>query len=167
MPPKLLLEPSLRVCKFIFSFLEIQNGDLACSFWTLPPAAILARSDLWNLEQIPGWVRITQTVVAWKGILRQVKSYLSAANVETPFDAWCADIGVAGGNKVAERQALIQLTGENEDSSIAAIKVFASFELLVTEYHEEKMRLGKLLSDVNKNYLNQRRVFEGSQNKII
>ena len=29
------------------------------------------------------------------------------------------------------------------------------------------MRLGKLLSDVNKKYLIQRRVFEGSQNKII
>ena len=38
---------------------------------------------------------------------------------------------------------------------------------MVTEYLEEKMRLGKLLSDVNKNYLVQRRVFEGSQNKII
>ena len=135
--------------------------------WTLPPADILARSDLWNLEQIPGWVRITQSVCAWKGILRQVKSYLSQANVETPFDAWCADIGEGGGNKVAERQALINLTGENEDSSIAAVKAFAGFELMVTEYLEEKMRLGKLLSDVNKNYLIQRRVFEGSQNKII
>jgi hypothetical protein len=72
-------------------------------------------------------------VCAWKGILRQVKSYLSQANVDTPFDTWCADIGVGGGNKVAERQALIQLTGENEDSSIAAIKVFAGFELMVTE----------------------------------
>jgi hypothetical protein len=167
MPPKLLLEPSLRVCKFIFSFLEIQNGDLACSFCTLPPAAILARSDLWNLEQIPGWVRITQSVVAWKGILRQVKSNLSQANVKTPFDAWCADIGVAGGNKVTERQALIQLTGENEDSSIAAIKIFASFELMVTEYHEEKMRLGKLLSDVNKNYLNQSRSNQSRSNQRI
>ena len=38
---------------------------------------------------------------------------------------------------------------------------------MVTEYLEEKMRLGKLLSDVNKNYLIQRRVFEVSQNKII
>ena len=69
---------------------------------TLPPAEILARSDLWNLEQIPGWFRITQSVCAWKGILRQVKSYLSQANVETPFDAWCADIGEGGGNKLAE-----------------------------------------------------------------
>ena len=104
-----------------------------CRFWTLPNADILARSDLWNLEKIPGWVRITQSVCAWKGILRQVKSYLSQANVGTPFDAWCANIGVDGGNKVAERQALIQLTGDNEDSSIAAIKVFAGFELMVTE----------------------------------
>ena len=40
----------------------------------------------------------------------------------TPFDAWCAYIGEGGGNKVAERQALIELTGENEDSSIAAVK---------------------------------------------
>ena len=101
MAPKLLLEPSLRVCKFLFSFLELQNGDLVCRFWTLPPAEILARSDQWTLEEIPGWVRITQSVWAWKGILRQVKSYLSQANVETPFDAWCADIGEGGGNKVA------------------------------------------------------------------
>ena len=106
MAPKLLLEPSLRVCKYIFSFLEMQNGDLVCRFWTLPFVDILARSDL---------------------------CYLSQANVETPFDAWCADIGVGGGNKVAERKNLIQLTGENEDSSIAAIKVFAGFELMVTE----------------------------------
>ena len=58
--------------------------------------------------------------------------------METPFDAWCADIGVGGGNRVAERQALIKLTGKNEDSLIAAIKAIAGFALMVTEYLEEK-----------------------------
>jgi hypothetical protein len=82
-------------------------------------------------------------VIAWKGILRQIKSYLSAGNVETPFDLWCADVGENGGNKVAEREALINLFGEEDASSVAGLKLLASNELLVVEYLEEKIRLGK------------------------
>ena len=103
MSRKLNIRDSRQVCKFFFSFLEIKNAQLVCRFWTLPAGEIGARSDLWGLQEIPGWMRITQTVMAWKGILRQIKSYLSAGNVETPFNLWCADVGDDGGNKVAER----------------------------------------------------------------
>ena len=167
MSRKLNICDSLQVCKFFFSFLEIENGQLVCRFWTLPAIEIGARSDLWGLQDIPGWVRITQTVMAWKGILRQIRSYLSAGNVETPFDLWCADVGENGGNKVAEREALINLFGEEDASSVAGLKLLASNELLVVEYLEEKTRLGKLLDQVHKNYLVQRREFQGAQNKII
>ena len=73
-------------------------------------------------------------MAAGKRILRQVKSYLSPANVETPLDAWCAIVEEGGGNKVTERQGLIDLTGEVDDSSVAASKAFANQELMVIEY---------------------------------
>ena len=38
------------------------------------------------------------------------------------------------GNKVTERQGLIDLTGEVDDSSVAASKAFANQELMVIEY---------------------------------
>ena len=68
-------------------------------------------------------MRITQTVMAGKGSLRQIKSYLSAGNVETPFDLWCADVGDDGRNKVAEREALINPFGEEDASSVAGLKL--------------------------------------------
>ena len=57
--------------------------------------------------------------------------------------------------------------GEEDASSVAGLKLLASNELVVVEYLEEKTRLGKLLDQVHKNYLVQRREFQGAQNKII
>jgi hypothetical protein len=58
---------------------------------------------------------------------------------------------------VEERRLLIEVAIDPDDSSVASLKNLASNLLAVAEYTEEKMRSGKALFEVNKNYMQKKK----------
>ena len=116
----------------------------------------------------------TRSLGSLKILLKAVASYLSRGNFEVLLDQWLTMPVVPanpqddiGGGLVNERNTLINLTPNCENSSVTAM-ILRSKEILQTlEYTEQKFLLGETFTNKFNTYNEKRMEAAGIENRVI
>ena len=134
------VEPSIRLLKLFWWFLEEGNDGISFEYLRRDPAQITVKGTLYNIQNIIDWVPPYAPAPAkLKIFLRYVASYLSRGNVSGPIDLWIdATEGDDFGNKSGVRTAL-RAGGDLDTVSLSMVK--AKEMLGGMNFLEEKKRL--------------------------
>ena len=117
------VEPSIRLLKLFWWFLEEGNDGISFEYLRRDPAQITVKGTLYNIQNIIDWVPPYAPAPAkLKIFLRYVASYLSRGNVSGPIDQWIdATEGDDFGNKSGVRTAL-RAGGDLDTVSLSMVK---------------------------------------------
>ena len=171
----LTIPQSVRAGRLWFSLLQINGPLLQWNYWTIPADILTQLCQEVNIGELIDWPPpYTRSLASLKILLKAVASYLSRGNFEILLNQWLTlpvvpanpqdDIG---GGLVNERNTLMNLTPNCENSSVNAM-ILRSKEILQTiEYTEQKFILGEIFANRFNTYNEKRTEAIGIENRVI
>ena len=171
----LTIPQSVRVGRFWFSLLGLNEGNIRWTYWTIDNDALVQLCEEVIMTELMDWhAPYERSPGNLKILLKAIVSYLSRGNFEIILDQWLnlpvVAIGqedAVGGGLNAERDALIAQTVNCENSSVTAMIIKSKEILQAIEYQEQKYLLGEEFATAFNAYNEKRLEVTGIENQVI